>query len=175
MLQDVNLRYQYAFGKFYQMFGGLRSSLKKYRNSTLYLDIYITEKWNAKRDALSTAYQMARYWRHVEELKDVRYFEARCYYLAGNQIIGFSISVKEAGNDLIDKLKNAAELISRPIVPVEERLVVISGLIDADIPCNLSPTVTVTYPVSCQAEQIRRIRRFLDKIRGSYSFVVAPF
>jgi hypothetical protein len=138
-ISEINSYYQRWVGKYYQMFGGLMVSLDDYKDQTLYLKLTISDRWD-KRDALSTAFQMARSWREcIPEFRDAIRFESRCIYLPPGKPVGFVFkSIPDAEQLASEIAKLNAQ---KPCTPENAalRTVTISGLIDADIPCDLSP------------------------------------
>lgn len=139
-ISEINSYYQRAAGKHYQMFGGFMVTLQDYKDRTLCFELTISDRWD-KRDALSTAFQLARELREfIPALKDAMLFESRCVYLPPGQPIGFVFRVTRDIERLADQVADAVSQMN----PAEEfdptqRTVVVSGLIDADIPCDMSP------------------------------------
>ncbi len=141
-ISEINSYYQRAAGKYYQMFGGLMVTLQDYKDRTLYLELTISDRWD-KRDALSTAFQLARVWRNfIPALKDALLFESKCVYLPPGQAVGFVFRVSSDPAKLAEQVENAVARMSGTEEAEEEgahRTITVSGLIDADIPSDMSP------------------------------------
>jgi hypothetical protein len=138
-ISEINYYYQKWVGKHYQMFGGLMATLDDYRDQTIYLKLNISDRWD-KRDALSTAFQLARSWRaFIPEFREALHFESRCIYLPPGKPVGF---VFKSIPDAEQLASEVAKLMEQKPCKAEDaalRTVIVSGLIDADIPCDMSP------------------------------------
>ncbi len=141
-ISEINFYFQKAVGKYFQMFGGMMASLEDYKDQTIYLHLVISDLWN-KRDALSTAFQMARAWRKViPEFNEALSFECRCTYLPPGRRVGFAFRVSSDASKLAEQVADAVTRMSAHEESEEDdarRTITVSGLIDADIPCDMSP------------------------------------
>lgn len=68
IISQLNHDYTKNVGKHYLMYGNLRSTLVRYSQQTIYLDIQISDKWSKAPE--ETALQMATSWRSFHEVLD---------------------------------------------------------------------------------------------------------
>lgn len=138
-LFDINDRFSRGCGKWFCMFGGMSTRLEDYRDATLYLVISISDYWWKKRDPLSIVFQMARYYRIIEELRGASYFNATCSFKSGGRQLMHVFDPTKSDDDVVEKRWQETMLLRIPPNATELITITISGHIDADIPADWSP------------------------------------
>lgn len=76
IISQLNHDYTRNVGKHYLMYGNLRSTLVRYIQQTIYLDIKVSDKWTKSPE--ETALQIATSWRSFYEVLD----QADCYVVS---------------------------------------------------------------------------------------------